>query len=273
MKQTIKVKLKKRKNHIRPIIGAGIFTSTLLGVFLAPKPVLAACDSSVTSAGTSITNQASVDYEDPDGTAYTQLSNTVEVQVAEIAGITVTSLGVADPNLASRNFGDTVNFEFLVTNTGNDPTYIFLPGSANIAVVGGTAGALTITESTAPDGTVTAVGIAIPAAGDSTENLAGLPNTVGGQDGVILPGQSLTIQVPVTITETRATFPVSVQYGNTAPNDNSSQTQNQALNIRSVLTVVPPPIPLIQLTEKDKRQVSMRFEYLPKLNHWLWRRY
>ncbi|GEM_PF-346924 len=229
MKQ--RIKLKRRKTNIRPLIGAGIFTSTLLSVFLAPKPVLAVCPSDVTTAGTTITNKAAVSYGD--GTNdYTQESNEVIVKVAEIAGITVTALGDQDIDTSSRNRGDVVGFDFKITNTGNDPTYFVLPGANNIGIVGGviataapsgsTTGVEVLSRTNGITNGTTLVGTDIPLAGASTVGLAALPD-----NGLIKPGDSLTVRVYVRITESRATFPVSVRYGNTDPNDNSSATQNQ----------------------------------------------
>lgn len=226
MKQSIK--LKRRRTHIRPLVGAGIFTSTLLSVFLSPKQVLAVCPSDITNAGSTITNKASVSYSDG-ATNFTQESNEVQVQVAEIAGITVTALGDQDINTSSRNLNDVVGFDFLVTNTGNDPTYFFLPGSTNVNLIGAALDtSVSATSVRVMDhinnttNATTAVNTDVIAAGQSTSAIAGIPDA-----GLIKPGDQVRVRVYVRITESRAAFPVSVQYGNTGPNDNSSATQNQ----------------------------------------------
>jgi hypothetical protein len=102
-----------------------------------------------TSAGTSISNTAVSTYEDVNapGTTINSSSNTVVVQVAEVAGITVTASGTAlktDVNTDGKvNSGDTVNYTYTVTNVGNDPTQFRIPNLATVTGPG-VAGALEI---------------------------------------------------------------------------------------------------------------------------------
>lgn len=82
-----------------------------LGVaLLSASPTLAVG----TPAGTAITNQATVDYQDANGNALQALSNVVTTTVSQVAGVAVTPNGAqsADP-------GDTVPYLHTVENTGN----------------------------------------------------------------------------------------------------------------------------------------------------------
>ncbi|NJN75042.1 MAG: hypothetical protein HC796_00715 [Synechococcaceae cyanobacterium RL_1_2] len=69
-------------------------------------------------------------------------------------------------------------------------------------------------------------------AGGSTEALlaAAFPNGTGGigEPGEVESEDTFTVRITATVTETVATNPVSVQYGDTPPNDNSAATQNQS---------------------------------------------
>lgn len=91
-----------------------------------------------TNAGTSISNTAVSTYEDVNvpGTTINSASNTVVVQVAEVAGITVTASGTAlktDTNSDGKvNAGDVVNYTYTVTNVGNDPTQFRIPNLATV---------------------------------------------------------------------------------------------------------------------------------------------
>ncbi len=91
-----------------------------------------------TSAGTTISNTAVSTYEDVNapGTTINSASNTVVVQVAEVAGITVTASGTSlttDANKDGKvNAGDTVNYTYTVTNVGNDPTEFRIPNLATV---------------------------------------------------------------------------------------------------------------------------------------------
>ena len=116
------------KKLLRALIGAGMAGTSLFQLAL---PVLAQ-----TAAGTVISNTATATYEDDGGNDFETTSNTVEITIAEVAGITVTPVGIEDVNGGSVQTGDTLFFDFLVTNTGNDPTTFFLPGLNNITVVG-----------------------------------------------------------------------------------------------------------------------------------------
>jgi hypothetical protein len=190
-------------------------------------PVLA-----LTAAGTNISNTATATYEDPDGNPIDATSNTVEIKVAEVAGITVTPnsvtkfSGSAGPTI---NTGDTVHFDYNITNTGNDVTQFYIP-SAPSSITGGTAGTIQIIayDPDGPTGPLAPVTLTTPVnvtAGDETGDL--LAAVAQANNGVIPVGASLVVRVPVTVTADTSGAPIKVVLGDTAPNDNSENTQSQ----------------------------------------------
>ena len=160
------------------LLFSGVLT---LGAILLGKGA-AITQSTSPAPGTIIENQATGSFVDPSDANNPQLieSNIVQVSVAEVAGITVTSNGYSEPTDNTVNEGDTVFFDFVITNVGNDPTQFFIPGAATIS--GGTAnGNLQVIEYD-PDGTGTSAvdlsgnNITVPAVGETTGNLTGIPN-------------------------------------------------------------------------------------------------
>lgn len=209
------------KKLLRALIGAGMAGTSLFQLAL---PVLAQ-----TAAGTVISNTATASYEDDNNNNFTTTSNTVEITIAEVAGITVTPAGIEDENGGSVQTGDTLNFNFLVTNTGNDPTAFYLPGItalvANNQIVGAqpvTTDPVTVVRQTLAGGTPTTLNVAVPDAGAITNAIAGVSDSFA-------PGDSLVVQVAVTVltNPTDDTAPINVTYGDTGDNDNTSGTQNQ----------------------------------------------
>jgi hypothetical protein len=128
------VKADKLSMYSRPIIASLLVSSGLLQL---AAPVLA----NGTAAGTQITNTATASYEDPtDPTKpLNTFSNTVKVTVAEVAGLTLTAdtFSVVDgttlvPTNAGAVPGNKVYFDYTITNVGNDPTQIRVPGTAKV---------------------------------------------------------------------------------------------------------------------------------------------
>ncbi|MGD1948414.1 MAG: hypothetical protein ACFB14_02065, partial [Leptolyngbyaceae cyanobacterium] len=179
----------------------GIFN--LVGVVLAEG----------TAAGTQITNTATATYRDPEGTPQTSTSNTVVVEVAEIAGITVTNTGAQkyDPVNAvgvagAVQPGDQAVYTFEVTNVGNDETDISLPALANF---------------TGPVDSV--VSIVADLNGDG--NFDPATETITNRTDIenVAPGASFEVRVVVqTSTAAQSNDIITVQYGDT-PGDAQNQ--------------------------------------------------
>jgi hypothetical protein len=162
-----------------------------------------------TTAGTQISNTATATYEDPNqpGTPINATSNAVVVTVAEVAGITVTPLATTDINGGTVLPNDIVNYDYRITNVGNDPTQFVIPGLATVTGPG-QAGTLRISTNGGTSFTD------IPAGGLTT---ASIPS-----------GGSVIVRVPVTVNGLAPSgAPITVVLGNTGANDNSAGTQNQ----------------------------------------------
>ena len=135
------------KKYYSPLIGAALVAASL---FHFSFPVFAAG----TEAGTILRNTATGSYEDDTGNNYTIESNTVDVTVAKIAGITNQPSGFTDETSGGANTtvltGDTVSFEFTITNVGNDISNIFIPDAADLTTKGLAPGSLEVEVSFSP---------------------------------------------------------------------------------------------------------------------------
>jgi hypothetical protein len=130
------VKADKLSKYSRPVIASLLISG---GMMQLAAPVLA----EGTAAGTQITNTATASYEDPSdpNKPLNTFSNTVKVAVAEVAGITVTADTFAVVKAATNSgvgaeAGDKVNFDYIVTNVGNDATQFRIPGTATVTGAG-----------------------------------------------------------------------------------------------------------------------------------------
>jgi uncharacterized repeat protein (TIGR01451 family) len=216
------------------------------GLFLL-RPAIAMPD-----AGTVIENQATGSFQndiDPllGQTVQTIESDKVTLTVAEIAGISVISAGISEAASTVNNAGlyqgdgtinagDIVYYDYLITNIGNDPTQFFIPDSP-FSIINGTFDLVNnpiqvlaynptgIGGNIAPTTLVT-----VPTGGKRTgpDTATGTTGGLLAKDGIIYPGGSVTIRVPIKVNTTAtAGQSVSVIMGNTPPNDNSVGTQNQ----------------------------------------------
>lgn len=198
-------------HQFKPLLITAIATGGALH-FLAP--VLA----EGTAAGTDIINRATATYSDGT-TNFDAISNTVTIKVEEVRGLTVTDAGFTDANGGSIATSDNLYFDFLITNTGNADAFIYIPGATALGPLA-TGGTITAVEIIAVNGTNLGTAIAVPAGGNSTNNLATFPNT-----GIIGADQNFKVRVTMAVTATNAGDAVKVQFGNTA--DNTPNTQNQ----------------------------------------------
>ncbi|MGD8376695.1 MAG: DUF11 domain-containing protein [Acidobacteriota bacterium] len=80
-----------------------------------------------TSAGTVISNQATVDYEDANGNTLQELSNVVQTTVAQVAAV-----DVAPDNSSSATPGDVIYYAHVVTNNGNGDDTIDLTAASSL---------------------------------------------------------------------------------------------------------------------------------------------
>jgi len=167
-----------------------------------------------TPAGQDILNRASGTYTDPNtGEQFNATSNEVKVTVAEIAGITNVPAGIIDRNTGSISTNDILDFDFLVTNTGNESSNIFFPAAADILSTGLTG--LSYQLDLNNDGTFATTG-------DEASRTTAFTTTTP-----IAPGASVRVRVTGTVTATAAGAPVNVRYGDTGANNNDATTQNQ----------------------------------------------
>lgn len=139
--------MKKSATQPRKFYRSLIATALLAGgIFQLARPVLA----EGTAAGTTISNTATATYEDPNNpnVKINATSNTVTVTVAEVAGITVTASGTSlgtDPNKDGKaNVGDTLYYDYTITNVGNDPTKFRIPNLATVSGPGTVSGNLLV---------------------------------------------------------------------------------------------------------------------------------
>jgi len=194
----------------KKLLAAGLSLSALTQLVPPPAPVQA----QLTPAGTVINNRATGTYEDPNnpGVPINATSNQVTVTVAKVAGLTAIPAGIIDTNGGSVSTGDVLHFEFLVTNTGNDPTNIFFPAIADLGSVGFN---------------ITGYQLDLNNDGDFLDPDEGVRTTAFTTTTPIPAGASVRVRVIGTVTAALAGAPVNVRYGNTPPNDNSPATQNQ----------------------------------------------
>jgi hypothetical protein len=190
------------KNNItaytRPLITSALLASGFIQ--LAAPQVLAA-----EPAGTKIENTATASYEDPNdpNKPLNAISNTVTVEVAEVAGITITPGAVTNFTTPGGALapGNTAYFGFTVTNVGNDTTNFNLPGTAKTL---GPVNFQTIEYLDPATGAWTPI-----PAGAATNQLVTKAGGVG-----FAPNESLQVRVKATVAA-GGTGDVSVFLGNT----------------------------------------------------------
>ncbi|MBW4419155.1 MAG: hypothetical protein KME13_07985 [Myxacorys californica WJT36-NPBG1] len=188
-----------------------------------------------TAAGDTIRNTATGTFTDGT-TTYNTTSNEVTIVVSEIAGITVTA---QPPSAATPNAGDTLYVEFLITNTGNDPTQFFIPGVATLSNTSKFSqnGNIQIVEL---NGTPLGTFVNVPNAGDTTGNLLGTGATQGSLPAN--PGTGATgtikVRVPIKVLGTAiAGDALTVSLGKTTPANGQNQDRTGSIEPEDVYTV------------------------------------
>ena len=186
--------------YSRPLLATLLMSG---GFFQLVAPVLAE-----TAAGTAISNTATASYDDPGnpGTPINATSNEVKVIVAEVAGIDVSGSGITDLNGGTIAIGDKLEYNFTVTNVGNSPTTVHLPGQPTVTGPG-TFDKLQYLDPTDLTGGPTGTWKDIPAAGVD----------ILGVD----PGEVIQVRAVVTVNNGTGSE-IKVQLGNT-PGDAANQ--------------------------------------------------
>jgi uncharacterized repeat protein (TIGR01451 family) len=200
-----------------------------------------------------------VDEDSPSGVAPTVVeSNEVVVTVAEVAGIDLSidrlpaeapaSVPLAGANQGNGTIGagDVVYFYYKLTNTGNDPTQFFIPGTPTIATTDGSFSPSNPISIVAYD--VDGNGITAPIAVDITVPTGGQrtgASTVGGTDGLLgingsIPANgTVTIRVPIKIATTAGST-ISVKLGDTGAG--TAQNQLYASGTGAIYTIDNPNV-------------------------------
>ena len=198
-----KKKFVKKGRIYRSLVASALIAN---GIFQFVAPVLA----QATSAGGEIKNSATATYEDPNNpnTPINTTSNEVVVQVAEVAGITVTTAGTTPINDAdgdgAADAGDQFYFNYTVTNVGNDPTKFRIP---NLATTTGPASVSGNLEFSTDGGTT----------------WTPITTTEIETDSVPVNG-TVQVRVPVEVTAgATAGTPITVKLGDTPGDDQNQQ--------------------------------------------------
>ena len=182
-----------------------LFRSLIATAFIANGffPFVAPALAEGTKAGQTISNTATATYNDPNnpGTTLNTTSNPVVVTVAEVAGITISNVGVVDSTPADNiKIGDTLTYTFAIKNVGNDPTRFRIP---NLATTTGPVVAGNLSYST-----------------DGGKNYAVISGDIITSS--IPVGGTVLVQVPVTVQAgANANDPITVELGET-PNNNQN---------------------------------------------------
>jgi hypothetical protein len=216
MAKTVQQKKFRWQAH-KPLLATAL---AIAGVFNMVSAVLA----DGTAAGTNISNTATATYTDGNpANVFNATSNTVVIKVAEIAGLTAVASPVLDADGGAIEAGDDLTFIFNVTNVGNAPTDVFVPGITNFTTTNFTPSATTPVQVFAANGT-TLIGT-VPAGGGTIISLGGV---------AIAPDASFVVKVTGRPSASAvAGQPVSVTLGNTTDNptiEGPDQTQNQSDN-------------------------------------------
>lgn len=155
-----------------------------------------------TASGTNISNTATASYDDPTGIgSINATSNTVNVVVAEIAGITLTPSGIVNQTNPGSpiTVGDQLYYNYTITNVGNAPTKFNIPSNPGITGPGSITGVEYSTDG-----------------GTNWITTTGTPTPLVGVNGTIL------VRVAVATNNNAGSPTIKVTLGNGTP-DGTSQ--------------------------------------------------
>jgi hypothetical protein len=206
----------------RPLMIAALVAGGVMQPLL--RPVLAAG----VAAGTTISNTATATYSDDNDNPFNATSNTVQIKVAPISGVTVKPTGITDVNLGAVEKGDALQYNFDVKNVGNLTEDIFIPSAPIVANF--------VLDPTTP-GVSSPIRINVAPVGsppnfldpENPANSAFFTPVAGGYIVKnVAPDQIIQVQVLGTVPTSgiSAGDPITVTLGDTGPNDNSPATQN-----------------------------------------------
>lgn len=203
------------KSHGRPRALGPLTIATLLASGLC-QPLFPAIAAG-TDAGQTISNTATATYSDtPGGTSINATSNTVTVTVAEVAGLNAISAGFTDQDGGAVESGDILEFDFDITNIGNETTDIQLPNLASL-----TASTQNFTLDSNPN-------VAVQVDLNDGNGFQPIGNFTRGLIPDVDPDATIRIKITGTpAAGTPAGADVGITLGDTGPNDNSPSTQNQ----------------------------------------------
>ncbi len=176
-------------------------------------------------AGTPVENQATGSYVDTlNSESVTAESNIVKIVVGEVAGISIS------PNSFSGTVsaGNTVYFSYVITNIGNDATQFYIPENAKVTGSGVQNGSIQITGYNLNGSTP--VILAAPAYVDIATGIATGDAGALAANGIIQPGGSVTVRVPVKVNTTAAVNDsITVLLGDTPEIATSTTTPKERL--------------------------------------------
>jgi hypothetical protein len=219
----------KTSNNAR--LRRALVTTLVMGTSLHMAPVWA----DGTPAGVPITNKATATFTDGttdpltgQPTAYATTSNEVVITVSEVAGI---ALAAQTPANQSPIAGATTTVDFVITNTGNDPTQFFIPDLATLS--NGAFSQVGTTQIVAVNGINLPANalITVPNGGGATGTLLGAgPGSFKAADPIAgTPAGTVTIRVTIQVAPgTPDTTSTTVTIGNTATA--SATPQNDTRN-------------------------------------------
>jgi hypothetical protein len=212
----------------RPLTGrqSQLFRSLIATAFIANGffPFVAPALAEGTKAGQTISNTATATYNDPNNpeTTLNTTSNPVVVTVAEVAGITISNVGVVDSTPADViKVGDILTYTFAIKNVGNDPTRFRIPNLATTT------------------GPVVAGNLSYSINGTNYTQIPGTELITSS----IPVGGTVLVQVPVTVQAgANANDTINVKIGDTL---NNAQNVARINNGGDVYTVDNPDAPTI----------------------------